>query len=336
MIKKCIGAGALVALLALTSACGTDNAQTTGAQTATETAQPTAAASPGADKPAQQAAPKTITYLNQTYTVPVPTDKIAITGSLEAMEDALMLGVKPLGGITVGGKFPAMFTDITADTQSVGEKAQPNVEAILKLKPDVILGTTKFPADVAAKLTQITTTIPVSYLATDWEANLRLLAQLTGKEEQAEKVLADYKNDIAEAKSKLGDKLKDKKVIVARIRTGSIMIYRDDVFFNPALYTDLGLTAPAEIKAAKTQEIVSLEKFSEINPDYLFLQFAEDENKDKPQALEDLQNNPIWQSINAVKNKKVFVNVVDPLAQGGTAWSKIQFLKAVADKLSGE
>jgi iron complex transport system substrate-binding protein len=110
----------------------------------------------------------------------------------------------------------------------------------------------------------------------------------------------------------------------------------EDVFFNPSLYTDLGLTAQEEVKNAKAQETISLEKFSEMNPDYLFVQFSEDENKDQPKALEDLQNNPIWQSFNAVKNNKVFVNVVDPLAQDGTAWSKINFLKDAVEKLSNE
>lgn len=124
--------------------------------------------------------------------------------------------------------------------------------------------------------------------------------------------------------------------MAVRIRSGNIMIYPPNVFFNPSLYTDLGFTVPQEIQNAKAQEVISLEKFSEMNPDYIFVQFSEDENKNNPKALEELQNNPIWKSINAVKNDKVFVNVVDPLAQGGTAWSKINFLKAVVEKLGNE
>ncbi len=114
----------------------------------------------------------------------------------------------------------------------------------------------------------------------------------------------------------------------------SINVYPDSVFFNPSLYTDLGLTVPEEIKQAKAQQVISLEKFSEINPDYLFVQFSEDENKDNPKAMDDLQKNPIWQSLKAVKDGKVFVNVVDPLAQGGTAWNKMKFLEAALPKLS--
>ncbi|KXG09505.1 Iron-uptake system-binding protein [Anoxybacillus sp. P3H1B] len=319
----------LIALLILVlSACG-----------AKESSAPEKSGDRSNKKQETQADPNekhTIHYLGKDYTVPVKTDKIVITGSMETMEDALVLGVKPLGGITVGGKFPEMFKDITGSTVSIGEKAQPNIEEILKLKPDVIFSTTKFPPDVAQKLEKITTTIPVSHISTDWEANLRVLAEVTGTRDKADEVLNQYKKDLEEAKAKLGDKLKDKKVVAVRIRSGNIMIYPPDVFFNPSLYTDLGLTVPQEIQNAKAQEMISLEKFSEMNPDYIFVQFSEDENKNNPKALEELQNNPIWKSINAVKNDKVFVNVVDPLAQGGTAWSKINFLKAAVEKLGNE
>ncbi|WP_438445417.1 iron-hydroxamate ABC transporter substrate-binding protein [Gorillibacterium sp. sgz5001074] len=343
-IHKTLGCAALASILLL-SACGekNDSATTSGAAASspTATAAATAAASAGAGEKKPEAsaavtagATRTVTYLNKTYTIPAKTEKLVITGSLEAMEDALVLGVKPAGGITVGGKFPAMFAPITGSTESIGEKSQPNVETILKLKPDVILGTSKFPADVSEKLVKIAPTFPVSHLSTDWEANLNLLAELTGKQAQAKQAIDQYKSDLEAAKARLGEKLKDKKVVAIRIRAGSITIYRDEFFFNPSLYKDLGLKVPDQIKAAQSQETVSLEKFSEINPDYIFLQFSEDENKDKPKSLEDLQNNPIWKSMNAVKNNKVFVNVVDPLAQGGTAWSKISFLKAAVENLS--
>jgi iron complex transport system substrate-binding protein len=46
---------------------------------------------------------QTITYLNNKYTVPKNVTKIA-TASLESMEDAAVLGVKPVGAVTVGGK----------------------------------------------------------------------------------------------------------------------------------------------------------------------------------------------------------------------------------------
>ena len=73
---------------------------------------------------------------------------------------------------------------------------------------------------------------------------------------------------------------------------------------------------------------------ADVNPDIIFLQFEKSENSDNLALLDDLLNNPIFQSMNAAKEKKVFVNVVDPMAQGGTAWSKTAFLKEAVKNLS--
>ncbi|BAH41320.1 probable iron-uptake ABC transporter substrate binding protein precursor [Brevibacillus brevis NBRC 100599] len=334
MKKIYLGLSIAALTLALT-ACGG------GKEAANNTTAPTTApaTTATAEKPADEdnkAETRTIKYLDKEYTVPSKTERIAIVGSMESMEDSLVLNVKPVGAISVGGKFPEMFAPITGEATSIGEKIQPNLETILSLKPDVILGSSKFPPEMAEKLNKIAPTFPVSHISTNWEANLQLLGELTGKQAEAEKALNEYKSGIEAAKAKLGDGMKDKKALVIRLRQGNINIYPEKVFFNPALYADLGLTAPEEVKAAKAQEIISMEKFTQINPDYLFIQFSPDENKDKPNALEDLQNNPIWKSVNAVKNGNVYVNVVDPLAQGGTAWSKAQFLNAAVEKLSAK
>ncbi|MBW5471328.1 ABC transporter substrate-binding protein [Brevibacillus formosus] len=323
----------IAALTLALTACGG------GKETTTNTTTPAPATTATAEKPADEAnkaETRTIKYLDKEYTIPSKTERIVIAGSMESMEDSLVLNVNPVGAISVGGKFPEMFAPITGEAKSIGEKMQPNLETILSLKPDVIMGSSKFPPEVVEKLSKIAPTFPVSHISTNWEANLQLLGELTGKQADAEKALQAYKAEAEAAKAKLGESLKDKKVLAIRLRQGNINIYPDKVFFNPVLYADLGLTAPAEVKAAKAQEIISMEKFSQINPDYLFVQFSLDENKDNPKALEDLQNNPIWKSVNAVKNGNVYVNVVDPLAQGGTAWSKTQFLKAAVEKLSAK
>lgn len=328
--KKLMMTGLTVLMLGLTACGAKEAAGPAGGNTGTTNAG-SGSSAPAATAPAasNQAAPKKLTYLGKEYTVTVPTDKIVITGSVESMEDALVLGVKPVGALTVGGKFPALFSKITEGATGIGEKTQPSLETILKLKPDVILASTKFPAETLEKLGKVSTSIPVSHISTDWEANLNLLAELTGKQEQAKKALQSYKDELKSVKEKLGPVFKDKKVVIVRIRSGSINLYPQDVFFNPSLYAELGAAVPEEVKQAKAQQTVSLEKFSEMNPDYVFIQFAEDENADNPKALQDLQYNPIWKSINAVKNGNVFVNLVDPAAQGGTAYSKIAFLEAV-------
>ncbi|WP_191663996.1 ABC transporter substrate-binding protein, partial [Bacillus pseudomycoides] len=196
-----------------------------------------------------------------------------------------------------------------------------------------ITSSSKFPPEASEKFAKVAPTFPISHVSTDWEDNLKLMGGLSGKKDKAEKIIKDYKADAAKAKEKIGDKLKDKKVLVIRLRANNLYLYPEGVYFNPVIYKDLGLTVPEQIKAVKAQEKISLEKLAEVNPDYVFLQYEASEN-DKPKVLEELESNPIWQSMNAVKDKKVFVNTVDPIAQGGTAWSKTAFLKEVVKNLS--
>lgn len=195
---------------------------------------------------------KKIEYLDKTYEVTVPTDKIAITGSVESMEDAKLLDVHPQGAISFSGKFPDMFKDITDKAEATGEKMEPNIEKILEMKPDVILASTKFPEKTLQKISTAGTTIPVSHISSNWKENMMLLAQLTGKEKKAKKIIANYEQDLKETKTKINEKAKDSKALVIRIRQGNIYIYPEQVYFNSTLYGDLGLKAPGRSKSCKS------------------------------------------------------------------------------------
>ncbi|WP_054860135.1 ABC transporter substrate-binding protein [Gracilibacillus sp. JCM 18860] len=322
MLKKWISLMLLTLLFTILVACGQEETQEANSSSGKEEAEDTSQSTE-------------INYLGETYEVPKD-PSIVITGSLEAMEDALMLGIEPIGAISVGGEFPELYQEIVGSAESIGEKQQPNLEKILELNPDVILSTTKFPEDVSSKLNEIATVIPVSHLSTDWKDNLLLMGELSGDKEKAEQILADYDEQLEEIQAKASEQLQDKTAVVVRIRSGNIMIYSQNTFFNPSLYEDFGLAVPSVVEAAEAQEAISLEKFSEVNPDYIFVQYAESENADNPEALSDLEVNPIWQSLQAVQNDQVYVNVVDPLAQGGTAWSKIEFLKAFKENVLAE
>lgn len=282
----------------------------------------------------RQAGERVIGYLGKEYTLPGKIDRIVVTGALEALEDLLVLGVTPAGVMTIGGTFPIMFTDITQGAQPIGERMQPSFEAILKIRPEIILSSDKFPAATTEQLKKIATTIPISHFPRDGAANLRFLGEVTGRQEKAEEVLRKYGQDAAAAKARLLEQVKDKKVVAVRIRVGNITVYPANVFFNDILYTELGLPIPEEIKAVKAQEVISLEKFSEMDPDYIFVQYVVSESPAQPKAVEELQNNPIWRSMKAVKNNNVFINVVDPLIQGVAIGGKIQFLNAAVEKLS--
>ncbi|PPA93854.1 ABC transporter substrate-binding protein [Brevibacillus laterosporus] len=276
---------------------------------------------------------RTIEYLGEKYTVLQKVEKIVITGAMEAMEDAVVLDVHPVGAISIGGKFPEMFASVTGKSESIGEKQEPNFEKILLLKPDVILGSSKFQKEAVEKLQKIAPTILVSHIATDWESNLKLMAELTGKQAEADKILSQYETDTQAVKALLKEKLQGKKVAAVRIRGSQVFVYPKDVYFNPVLYDEIGLEVPQQISMAKTQEAISIEQLAEMNPDYLFVQFSTSETQDAKYAFEDLKKNPVIQNLNPFKQDHVYVNVVDPLMEGGPAYSRIKFLEGVQKHL---
>jgi len=314
------------ALLALSlAACGTDKAEES---TSTNNTAETSAT----ESQTELAKTQTITYLGEKYELPAEVKNI-VAASLESMEDAAMLGIKPVGVLEVGGKVPAYLASDFEGATLVGNKMEPNAEAILNLDPDVIVGTSKFPVETAEKLKKIQTMIPYSHISTNWKENLTVLAQLAGKEDDAKKIISDYEAKVADAQVKSKEQLADKQVLIIRVRGGVMYIYPAGVYLNPVLYEDLGAPVPEVVTTAKAQAELSLETLAQVNPDAIFLQFEESENKDTPKALEELQKNPIFTSLKASQNKEIYVNTIDPLAQGGTAWSKVKFLDAAAEKL---
>lgn len=319
-----LGASALLALTL--SACG--NGEEATKEVKVEAESPSIETKQKNEVQAEQ----TITYLDQEYSLPAEINSI-VAASLESMEDAAILGVKPVGVLAIANAIPSYLVDELEGASLVGDKFAPNNEAILGLNPDVILGSSKHGEEVVTALNKIQTMIPYSHISTNWKENLLLLGQLSGKEVEANTIISEYEEKSAEAKDQLKE-LKDKKVLVLRIRQGSINVYPENIYLNPVLYEDLGLAVPEAVAKAEAQSELALEGLAEINPDYIFLQFETTENKDNPAALEELLENPIFKSTEAVKNDHVFVNAVDPLAQGGTAWSKVKFLEAAITNLT--
>lgn len=274
----------------------------------------------------------TVNYLGQEYSFDKTVDNIVLA-SLEGMEDAAVLGIKGVGVLEVAGEIPKYLAEDFKGATLVGDKMNPNSEVILGLDPDVIVGTSKFGEETITKLNKIAVTLPYSHISSNWKENLIALGEITNKKEEANKIISDYEEKASKAKEEISDKYKDQNILVIRVRGGLMYVYPEGVYLNPVLYTDLGMKVPDIVTQSKAQAELTIETLAEINPDVVFLQFEDSENSEAPEALNELLANPIFKSIEASKNDKVFVNSVEPLAQGGTAWSKVRFLDAVVDNL---
>lgn len=114
------------------------------------------------------------------------------------VEHLVSLGVMPVGVADVEGYGNWVQTEpLTGEVTDVGVRGEPSVEAIATLAPDLVLATTDLPDAAIAQLETIAPVLLVrSADAADpigqMRANVELVAQATGKQAEAQTLLADF------------------------------------------------------------------------------------------------------------------------------------------------
>lgn len=91
-------------------------------------------------------------------------------------------------------QIPYLGERITQPIANVGSAYSPSIEAIMKVQPDLILGT-EFNTRQYQTFSRIAPTLILKY--PDPEGNLKAIAQAVNRNEQAEQILKDYKVQIA-------------------------------------------------------------------------------------------------------------------------------------------
>ena len=237
-----------------------------------------AACGGGGDTAASSAgASRTVTDVDGT-TMKVPAHpRRVITLSEPTLDDALALGVTPIGSTSGRGQsgVPHYLATAAAGVKIVGVIAQPDYEAIAAAKPDLILvdGTSiNNNADALKILRRIAPTYNAGYAGGDWRANLEHAADALGLAAKAKTVEAAYDQKVAAAKSKLASTYAGKTFSIVRWQGGSASLILKELPAGIAL-TDLGLARPKDQDkdGRGHSEPVSLENLDRIDADYLFL-----------------------------------------------------------------
>ncbi len=113
-----------------------------------------------------------------------------------ALDASVAAGVTPIGAIaTRGGNEVATYIGEHIDTgllEMVGVARETNIEAVLRLEPDLILAAPQLPEEQYRLLSRIApTVVPASdgFSRDGWKAESRLYGQALGKEADIEAVL---------------------------------------------------------------------------------------------------------------------------------------------------
>ncbi|EEL50856.1 YfiY (ABC transport system substrate-binding protein) [Bacillus cereus Rock3-44] len=238
------------------------------------------------------------------------TPKRVVVLTNEGAEALLSVGVTPVGSTKprAGDEWYPHLAKELKDTKVVGTERDVNLEAIMKLKPDLIIGNKMRHEKVYEQLKEIAPTVYAETLRGDWKENFTLYTKAVNKEKEGNKALDDYKKRIEGLKEKLGDKV-DSKVSIIRFVPGDVRIYQKNSFSGVVL-NDIGFKRPPlQDKDDFAIKGVTKEQIPDMDGDYLFY-FTSDKDTDKTNEgntiAKEWTEDPLFKQLQASKNEKVF------------------------------
>ncbi|MFU0791376.1 iron-hydroxamate ABC transporter substrate-binding protein [Virgibacillus proomii] len=241
----------------------------------------------------------TITYESENGPIKVPAHPKRVVVLSQFTGDLLKLGVNVVG-VDSWAKDNPRFKELK-DVETVSED---NLEKIIELKPDLIIGlsTTKN----LDKLKEIAPTVTYTYGKVDYLTQHIEIGKLVNKEKEAREWVENFKKETAEVGKQIKDKI-GKDATVSVIEKFDKQWY---VFGNnwgrgtEILYQAMGLKMPESVKKHALKDgyyALSEEVIPKFAGDYLIIS-DQSGAKDTSYLKSD-----IFQSIPAVKKGNVFV-----------------------------
>ncbi|AFZ30821.1 periplasmic binding protein [Gloeocapsa sp. PCC 7428] len=246
--------------------------------------------------------------------VPLNPQRVVVLGGLDS---AIALGVTPIGTTDRIEPFvtPYLNNEAIQAIENIGlYNTEPNLEAIIKLKPDLILGLSwEIEIGTYPLISQIAPTVVVAVEAEkQWKETLKKYAEALGKTAEAEKILVDYNARLAEFKAKMGDRLNQTEVSFIRVYSDGVPSFYLKSSFGGSILEDAGLKRPPaqdiEPKGANQQRI-DKEVISILDADIMFVWtygYTSAIAQEAQTALKRLKTDPFWLSLNVVRQNRVY------------------------------
>jgi len=231
--------------------------------------------------------------------------------SIHITNNLLALGIQPVGSV-IGGDvkdFLPHVADQLKGTQKLGVVTDPDMEALLALQPDVIYIDKEYSSKDLAKFEQIAPTIVIDMDQGTWQDQLKEIATHVGLEKKADTFIADYDTKAAQVSTLIHSRLgADAKVMAIRMTPKELRVMSIARPLGPIMFEDLKLQMADGIdKISKDEpyQVISKEVLPDFNADAIFVIISK--GNDAQTNFDELEKNPLWLNLKAVKNKHVYV-----------------------------
>jgi iron complex transport system substrate-binding protein len=223
----------------------------------------------------------------------------------EGTEALLAIGITPVGAAKswLGDPWYDHIADQMVDVTMVGEESAVNLEVLVGLEPDLILGNKQRHEAIYEQLSAIAPTVISERLRGDWKINMALYSHAAGKAEEGKAALDAFDARVETISSALGDHLAE-EISIARFMAGQTRIMFKDSF-SGILLDQLGFHRPNTQDKDEFAEEITKERIPEFEGDRLFYFTYETGNGDGDSQKADWLADPLWQSLEVVKAGKV-------------------------------
>ena len=232
--------------------------------------------------------------------------------------NALVLRIQPIGSVAwfnaahrrAGfATIEPYLRDRAQEVTILGYDGKADLEKVLLLKPDLILGTNTHEA-IYEQLSQIAPTVLCDYSVDNfsWEDIMRFSGDVFGKSQNAEKLLDDYYQRTQELRQKLrqerGKPVSTIQVSAIRpMSNGARLITKTAL--GGSVMEDVGLSRPPEQDRDGFTQTISYEWIPHMDGDVIFvISYYMDE--DSVEQVNQLKNQPLWSQLEAVQQGKVY------------------------------
>lgn len=214
------------------------------------------------------------------------------------LDNALALGAPIVGApVTEALQYQEYLDGQLDGITDTGLISEPNLEAILALAPDLILGSKQRYEAIYEQLSQIAPTVLTESLRVPWQDNFLFHADALNRNEEAETLLAAYDAHLEDVRAVLGDDLDQITISIIRFRPGQVRLYLKSSYIGYILQ-DVGLQRPPSQDVDSFATEISLEQVQDIDADYIFITgYSQDDSE-----LDTFLESPLWQLLGAVQN----------------------------------
>jgi iron complex transport system substrate-binding protein len=291
ILKQLSAVMAGLALLA-TAACGAPAATKTTASAAAESA----------------GFPLTMEHTMGSTTIDtVPERVVALDPSY--IDAALLLGADLVGYVQYRQDPNAPFApylgdvaDATQDSVNVGTLAEPNLEKILELEPDLIVSAKVRHEALYPQLSKIAPTIFSVSTGPTWKENVVFLGQALGKKAKAEELVKAYEDRAQKVGAEILAKKPDATYSLVRFTGGETARLYSSKSFIGEIMTDMRIPRPKDAPDSEKEIFVPLSAEQILRGDAglvlvsAFTPAGAEGDKSRAQQ-EKFESNPLWQRL---------------------------------------